>query len=241
MTLWLASFPRSGNTLLRQVLHAGWGIITGSVFPDDLGDNLGLVRSCGHVELKRIKANGCFAILNPHNLPIKTHLPPGLEPDDAIYMLRDGRAACVSLWQFFDKQVELDDIICGRTDFGTWSDHVLAWTSNAERRVVLRYEEMVGRSDTVIQQLAAVFGQPTGDPLAPIGLRDALASLDGKWIRRESDWRSEWSSRHEDLFMRHNHTAFQKYYAAEAPWCATPSHGHRASATVPVPAQRRHA
>ncbi len=40
--IWLASYPRSGNTLLRTVLYQCFGIQSASVYPNDLGGNKAL-------------------------------------------------------------------------------------------------------------------------------------------------------------------------------------------------------
>jgi hypothetical protein len=57
---------------------------------------------------------------------IKTHESP---PDDnpALYVVRDGRAAAVSLWEYYNRSIPLEQIIAGRHRAGTWSDHLLAW------------------------------------------------------------------------------------------------------------------
>src|SRR6266446_6905894 len=34
--VWLASYPRSGNTYLRSILWTCFGLQTGSIYPDDL-------------------------------------------------------------------------------------------------------------------------------------------------------------------------------------------------------------
>lgn len=216
MTLWLSSFPRSGNTLLRQVLHAGWGMATGSVFGEDLGDNLALIRACGHVELRTVECDGGRLLVNPHDLPVKTHLLPWSDGERAVYILRDGRAACVSLWQFWKGQVPLEDIVCGRFQFGSWSDHVLGWTEGARIEALLRYEELVGDPGPSIRELTRVFGEPVADPATPLRERALLAARDGTWVRPETDWREHWSPALEELFMRHNEPAFTRFYGESA-------------------------
>lgn len=213
MTLFLASFPRSGNTLLRQVLHSGWGIASGSVYAADLGNNLALIRACGHVELKSVRRDNTDWLLNPHNLPIKTHRLPTTQPSKAIYVLRDGRAACVSLWHFLGKAASLDDIICGKSVFDKWSDHVLAWANSGKVKAWLRYEDMLNQPDEMVQILSSVFGPTLGDPLQPLHQRDHMAALDGKWVRNLSNWRDHWSSHHERLFMQHNQAAHDQFYS----------------------------
>lgn len=216
MTLWLASFPRSGNTLLRQVLHAGWGLQSGSVYSLDLGDNLAVIRACGHVDLRVLSDGRGRCLLNPHNIPIKTHQLPQNQTDRAIYVLRDGRAACVSLWHFLAQGVSLEDVVCGRTQFGTWSDHVMAWTAQPGIAALIRYEEMINAPEAAVTALSGLFGAPPCDPLEPLRNRDAIAAQDGTWVRRPSDWRAHWSDACEELFVRHNRPAMEQFYGAAA-------------------------
>jgi len=212
MPLFLSSFPRSGNTLLRQMLHAGWGLASGSVFSVDLGDNLPLIRASGHIELCRVMVDGAERLLNPHDLPLKTHLLPQFADDRAIYILRDGRAACVSLWHFWQGSVSLEEIVKGQTPFGTWSDHLLAWTERAQIELLVRYEEIISHPGNVVGGLTNLFGPPLADPTAPLRDRADLATRDGRWVRERSDWRTHWSEALDDLFMHHNAPAFDRFY-----------------------------
>jgi len=217
MALWLASYPRSGNTLLRQMLYAGWGLATGSVFGEDLGDNLALIRACGHFELRTVTRGSERLLVNPHQVPIKTHLHPWSPEDRAVYMLRDGRSACVSLWHFWKREVPLEDIVSGRARFGSWSDHVLAWTEGAKVQELLRYEDLVADPGAAVRKLTAVFGEPVADPVTPLRERALLTAKDGTWVRPETNWRDRWSPALEELFMRHNEPAFTRFYGESAP------------------------
>ena len=153
MTVWIASFPRSGNTLLRQVLHSGWGILSGSVYPHDLGDNSDLIRACGHVELAAGENNRRRVLLNPHNVMIKTHA--GTPPDGpTIYIVRDGREACVSFWHFLNGECSLEEIVTGATFVGRWSDHVIEYADNANIALWLEYEELLANPAAAIAKLA---------------------------------------------------------------------------------------
>jgi hypothetical protein len=217
MTLWLASFPRSGNTLLRQVLFSGWGILTGSIYARDLGENVELIRSCGHVELRRTVRDGQRLLRNPHNVPVKTHRLPEYGPNDrAIYILRDGRASCVSLWHFHKGRHTLEQVIRGETEFGTWSDHVQAWSAAPIVTTLLHYDDLAAGSDIVLAELIKVFGQPSDDPFEPVRKRSLLAAQDGVWVRPKSRWQDEWSDEAEALFRKHNHTALEYYERSRA-------------------------
>ena len=79
--IWLASFPRSGNTFFRIILYEVYGIES-SAFHRDPNRKLNL-----HYDRYPV---------------VKTHLLPNqLIPDDsnipAVYLVRDGRDALVSM------------------------------------------------------------------------------------------------------------------------------------------------
>ena len=48
--VWLASYPRSGNTFLRTILWQCFGLRSASYYRDDLGGNKELEEYVGHIE-----------------------------------------------------------------------------------------------------------------------------------------------------------------------------------------------
>ena len=77
--IWLASYPRSGNTLMRNILYEVYGLSSGEFHREE-----------GHY-LEEDYFSHPF---------VKTHLLPlQLEPSDssirAVYIVRDGRDALV--------------------------------------------------------------------------------------------------------------------------------------------------
>jgi hypothetical protein len=184
--VWIASYPRSGNTLLRTTLWHCFGLRSASVYPRDLGGNRALEEYVGHIEHGpqlpgRLRENGVPLI--------KTHGPPkDLNP--AIYIIRDGRAACVSLWRFGDKAIPLGAVIEGRHRFGTWADHVRAWDPRRRpNTLLLRYEDLRDDLPACLAGISRFLGRRiVGDRLPD---RNAIAASDGKWVRRESSWQAE--------------------------------------------------
>jgi len=216
MPLWISSFPRSGNTLVRQMIYSGWGQLSGSISKNDLGDNLDLIRSCGHVELKKIKqSENRLTIINPNNVPIKTHAPlPG--KGQIIYVMRAGRKSIVSLWEFMGRATDIQAVIRGQTPFGLWSDHVMQYMTSDRIVAALRYEDILADSSAAIKDLSALFGAPVDDPAAPLSGRNDLAQSDGKWVRKLSDWREHWSHELDELFRETNAPAIERFYPQEA-------------------------
>ena len=202
---------------MRQILYAGLGLSSGSVYPNDLETNLDLMAACGHVEFRRVAdKQGGDLILNPYNIITKTHeLPSGNER--SLCIVRDGRAAYVSIWKFYEGQRSLQDIVNGNSAFGLWSDHVMAWTSGKNVVDVIRFEDLIDNPNFIINRLSRIFGNPHSDPETPFKNRDLMAEKDGKWIAKHSDWRDSWPSELEELFWSKNHRAMKLVYPTELP------------------------
>ena len=183
--VWLASYPRSGNTLLRTILWQCFGLQSASVYRNDLGGNKTLEAYVGHLEQG---ANN--AVNFPANsIPlIKTHgLPQAATP--AIYVVRDGRAACVSLWHFYNGDLSLQDIIEGRHRFGKWCDHIEAWHPwNRPDTLLLKYEDLNHQLPHVLEQISQFLQRDIIHTTIPD--RAAIAQDDGRWVRNESHWQT---------------------------------------------------
>lgn len=203
--VWLASYPRSGNTFLRIVLHHAFGLKSASVYPNDLGGKKALEEFAGHVE----HGPDLQARLKQCGLPlIKTHeLPNDQRP--AIYIVRDGRAACVSLWEFFERKVPIETIIAGQHRFGTWADHVKAWTPwDRPDTLFLQYEnlrdDLPGTLDTLSHFLQRDILSRT------IPSRETVANSDGEWVRKPTSWRTILSDQNLATFVEINRCMLEK-------------------------------
>jgi hypothetical protein len=150
--VWLASYPRSGNTYLRAILWTCFGLQTGSIYPNDLSHDV--AQHVGHFEGA---AYGLFSA-DFLRLPlVKTHEWPA-DNRRAIYIVRNGRDSCCSLHQFLrasGHDVDFDTIIAGRGYFGSWSGHFLAWDPEARpHTLLLRFEQLTKDFDGTIGRLA---------------------------------------------------------------------------------------
>ena len=137
---WLASYPRSGNTFLRTILFNCFGIKTASIYPKDLGGNKILENFVGHIEHSQNKTitfpKGSIPIIKTHKL--------NKDDNRSIYIIRDGRAASVSLWNFYNKNIPMKDIILGNHPFGTWKDHLISWNPlKRPNTLLVRYEDII--------------------------------------------------------------------------------------------------
>lgn len=183
MIVWLASYPRSGNTLARQILRQVLGRETWSRYNDvgDIATVAAVAAKVGHRSYAGDWADFLAAArASDHLHLVKTHEVP---EDDApaIYLVRDGRAAMVSrlhlLRQLRGREdVSLLDIVEGHgVPFVGWSAHLDAWNPCARPdTLVLRFEEMAADPLAAAGRMAGFLG------LSPVGgWSNELESLRG--------------------------------------------------------------
>jgi len=148
MIVWLASYPRSGNTLLRTILYKTMGLKS---FPYEF-------------ELDEIaKIDGSWndyyrkAITSEKIFLIKTHRPPR-DNQSAIYIVRDGRMASLSYSCFHQRFTPkpyptLLELVLGGDYYGGWSEHYRNWMSR-DNTLVVRYEDLVDVKDELLEKIA---------------------------------------------------------------------------------------
>ncbi|MEW5975382.1 MAG: sulfotransferase domain-containing protein [Acidobacteriota bacterium] len=223
MIVWLASFPRSGNTFFRLVLHRGFGFPNYSIY------NFGLTQSeLQERDLARMvgesSAGQSLESLRSSNEPciVKTHELPGPDEYPAIYLIRDGRDALVSYAHFIKSHESPDhrdhrsfdqilrDLIVNKDSFGGWSRNVSAWMARQSQTVFVRFEDLVDRPMEVIRESLLGLGLdacPRRHQAVPdFGkLHSALPQFfrSGK----QGGWRSEMSAELEELFWKHHQQA----------------------------------
>jgi hypothetical protein len=184
--VWLASYPRSDNTFLRTILWQCFGLRSASIYPNDLGGNRKIEEYVGHIEHgpdKKIRfPENCIPL-------VKTHEYDN-DKNPAIYVIRDGRAASVSLWNFYNRSLPLEVIIEGRHRFGTWSMHVQSWNPwERSDTLLLRYEDMINNLPGVLNSISEFLKRDILKKSIPN--RNTIAGVDGRWVTSKSNWRSE--------------------------------------------------
>ena len=196
-TVWIASYPRSGNTLLRTILWNCFGLRSASIYANDLGGNKTLEEYVGHIEYD-VNGKICFP---EGNIPlIKTH-KHSTDDNPAIYIIRDGRAACVSLWEWCGRSIPLNDIISGRHKWGSWSSHVQSWNPwHRPNTLLLEYEDMKNDLPTTLNSISNFLKKEIINEQLPD--RNTIARIDGRWVRPELDWRTELSGSALDNFYQ---------------------------------------
>jgi hypothetical protein len=92
--VWLASYPRSGNTFLRVVLHNVYGVPTYSVYEDD--DPVAQRVGPALVGYRPRPADRTLMTDSTDPYFVKTHKRRKADGHPAICLVRDGRDAVVS-------------------------------------------------------------------------------------------------------------------------------------------------
>lgn len=198
--IWLASYPRSGNTFIRVLLRHCLGLRSGSFYHNDLGGRKPLEDAVGHVE-HITPGKLRFEPGEPHL--VKTHKPCG-DNRRAIYVVRDGRAATVSLWKFFDGRYSLRQVVEGKTEFGLWQDHVESWNPlHRPHTLVLRYEDLLTNPLAAVEAMSRFLDRPIVSRTIPS--RESFTAIDAKWITAGTDWRELLSGELERRCVELNH------------------------------------
>lgn len=161
--LWLASWPRSGNTMLRQILWKRFGLRSTSTYNESTSLSGNEVRrgAIGSEE-------SLDALLDQQWVPVKTHSLGLPYPGVAIRIVRDGRDACCSAaaWKsdarcYVEEQTRLHAAIRGQTVWGSWSDHHDSLCDVVD--LTIRFEDMldiITRETKVIPAIEKLLGIP---------------------------------------------------------------------------------
>jgi len=177
MIIWLASYPRSGNTLLRIMLKRVFDYPSynfdkrnsGKIYSGPNSNPLfrKLIRG---LEKKSSagKQPSWLQILKDaaeSDSPVflKTHYKTTTDNSPVIHIVRDGRNTMLSYQRFHSHYIPesgrtLLDIILGNDYYGDWSTHYRAWQQSGQRRLLLHYEELVLQPDRSIEKLVEFIG-----------------------------------------------------------------------------------
>ena len=218
MIIWLASYPRSGNTFLRVVLNRVFGIKTYSIYDDesDIGADKKLSDVVGH-EFLPAGFNLQQARSSEQNYFIKTHdSPEHIADDKVIYLLRDGRESTLSyrryLMDYHAQSISLRDVIRGRVMFGAWGQHVSTW--NPEERsntLLLRFEELITDPNAAAELIAEYTG------LKPVcGTVPSFQELHEKGPKffrsgQKNSWKKEYSQADHYAFWLQNYEQMMRF------------------------------
>ncbi|MBE9007104.1 sulfotransferase domain-containing protein [Fortiea sp. LEGE XX443] len=213
MIVWLASYPRSGNTFLRTIIYQNFGFKTYSIFNHEKEHSGQVGEITGHVEYENSweefyeKASSSNKIFF-----VKTHLAPS-DNQPCIYVVRDGRMATLSYFyyvkNFRQSDSSLLELILGDDIFGDWSSHFFKWNPfHRNSTLVIRYEDLLNNSELEIKKISNFISieNPTKQWENPF---DKLNELEPSFFRRgNKDWNPDihWTQLIEQLFWnKHSH------------------------------------
>ncbi|HEX4637765.1 MAG TPA: sulfotransferase domain-containing protein [Rhizomicrobium sp.] len=159
MIIWLASYPRSGNTLLRILLKRCFGLDSYSIYSDEEFALPSVREVVGEKPIGADPQRFLQQMLQEKRpVCVKTHELPAPDSHRTIYVVRDGRAALVShhhyLRDFWDAHTPLDELIKG-LESPSWSRHVNAWLLSGRPNVLaVRYEDLVRADKRALDAIA---------------------------------------------------------------------------------------
>lgn len=220
MIVWLASYPRSGNTFCRIVLHRLYGVPTYVVYDvDGVAERIG-----GELIGFRERPASLETMRSSDELyVVKTHRQRDTDvaaDDRMICLVRDGRDAVVS-WArmvsdgpaepnsegYQDRyEAEIQRMVTRPDPIGTgaWGRNVLSWlTPPAPHRVVLRYHELVADpAGSVREAVTSLVPNLLPTDAGDIPSFSELRQVDDRFFRRGT------SGTHRDELPEHLHELF---------------------------------
>ena len=201
MIVWLASYPRSGNTFFRVILNNVFDIKTYSIYDDrgDIGADEQTSEVVGHeflpqdFDLQKAREEKKVYYIKTHELlDNRVH-----EDDKVIYLIRDGREATLSFTKHqntFSKQnKKIIDTIYGNTRFFSWGKHVESWNpKNRENTLLVKFEELIEEPSKYIKVLSAFLNvNPIGNKIPSF---EELKKINPKFFRsgKTNSWEKEY-------------------------------------------------
>ena len=200
MILWIAGYPRTGNTLTRLILKRCFGIESASLYREPKLTKLFPTFSGELVPkfmewVPTLQRSQQLVGLKTHGIPARPDNSP------AIYTVRDGRDACVSASHFW--QLELPRVICeGGKDIANWSAHYHSWRPrDRPKTLTLRYEQTLADPPSAVAAIAQFLGI---EPIAP--WQDCFDECKALWPRmfgsHTGSWQQEMTGADLELFWR---------------------------------------
>ena len=230
MILWLASYPRSGNTFFRAVLKHVYDIPSIGIY--ELDQELNQMematqqrikevvdyRPAQTISLAEMIASAQVHVAKTHELPRDVH--------PAVYLVRDGRDALVSHahyvlqydWKLLPEErqsrfYEALRMLVETVPFGGWSGNVLAWLARSAPTAVLRFEDLFQSPlESVERALAQVNWYPPRRHADHVPTFEELHDADPQFFRkgRVGAWREEMPDDVHDLFWERHGEAMER-------------------------------
>lgn len=193
--IFVASWPRSGNTMLRAMLFHCCGLRSRA----PKGEHPRLTP-----EARKLVGSDLPPSDDQPVVPVKTHC---IRPSPrSVYVVRHGLAACVSHWTAIVRapgyNLKLETVIAGGNAPCSWENHVLAWL--ASEPLLVRFEQMVADPMATVRHVADFMGVPVLRHDPP-GFADLAKLAPGFFIYADdSRWISQTTPRQRELFEQIN-------------------------------------
>lgn len=217
MIIWLASYPRSGNTFLRILLNQVFSLQNYSLYNDhsDIAADSQTAELVGHAllpenfSIDRARRDEKLYVIKTHDLPVNAE-------DKVIYLLRDGRESSLSYLNYLQSygfpETTLLDVIYGNVFFGSWGDHVEAWTrTNPENFLLIKFEELIREPGNFIETIAGfIHRQPKQEKLPEFS---TLQSINPKFFRsgKTDSWKKVFNDEEHLSFWMKNYQQMMQY------------------------------
>ena len=166
MLVWLASYPRSGNTMFRMMLHQVFGCTTYAKHYSEQRARNRTRTDPGARPLPGPWPEVYASMRDDRNCVymVKTHDAPE-DDQPAIYVVRNGMAATRSyrhyLRDFNGLEFTLDQVILGMPLFGSWGGHLDRWNPlERPNTLLLKYEDLVAKPDKEFDRVAEFIRMP---------------------------------------------------------------------------------
>lgn len=225
MIIWIASYPRSGNTFFRVILNNIFGLNTYSIYNDnaDIGSDEKTSDIVGHKLLPE-DFDIEKARLSEQLYLIKTHDYPSNDQDKVIYLVRDGRESTLSyktyIQNYSNTQKTLIDVIFGNVLFGGWGDHLANWDPKKRNNTLLiKFEELVDAPKEHIKKISDFISiipkQEEGIPTF-----DQLKRINPKFFNqgKKDSWKDKYTTAEHSSFWLKNYKQMIEYgYVEDKP------------------------
>lgn len=220
MIVWLASYPRSGNTFLRVILNKVFEIQTFSIYDDlgDIGADKQTSEIVGHqylpesfdLETARKEEKQYF---------IKTHelLDERVNDEDkVIYLIRDGRACSASYTKhqniYSSKNKQYIDTIYGNASMGSWGEHIRSWDpKNRKNTLIIQFEEFIKDPESFVNVISNYINvAPVNNSIPSF---DELKTINSKFFRtgKINAWEDVYGDEEHISFWLNNYSQMKEF------------------------------
>jgi glycosyltransferase involved in cell wall biosynthesis len=228
MIIWLASYPRSGNTFFRVVLDRQFNYLTPSIYPKAKQRMNEVLESPTLPDsLESLAKSDQYYIIKTHELPADDY--------PAIYLVRDGRDCLISYawfslmnWQGIDQkdisrqqlETRLQELIVTNAHFSNWSNHIDQWTTRSAPTSVVRFENLIANPIETVRSACQEVGLALQQTDRPLPSFEELHTSSPIFYRsgKTKTWKTEMPERlHRMFWLEHGAMMTRMNYLEDQP------------------------